>query len=94
MGWANCGTDKRGRPIGYAHVATCDFEGCDEVIDRGLAFACGGMHGEVDKGDAGAFCDGYFCHDHLYTHGCPTGATDDDDVAGHPSKGEEVDRGE
>lgn len=59
MGWANCGEDSKGRPIGYAHAATCDHDGCDEQINRGLAFACGGMHGEFD-----AACDGYFCEKH------------------------------
>lgn len=61
MGWANCGEDTKGRPIGYAHDATCDHEGCEAVIDRGLGYACGGMHG------AGETCEGYFCGAHM-TH--------------------------
>ncbi|WP_332822197.1 hypothetical protein [Stutzerimonas kunmingensis] len=62
MGWANCGKDSKGRPIGYAHAAKCDHPGCDADIDRGLSYACGGMHGqnEVD-------CEGYFCQKHLQT---------------------------
>lgn len=60
MGWADCGTDSKGRPIGYGHRATCDHPGCKAKIDRGLAYACGGMHGE-DPG-----CEGYFCGDHLW----------------------------
>lgn len=60
MGWANCGTDKNGRHIGYAHEATCDHPGCNENIDRGLSYACGGMHGEDEIG-----CDKYFCEKHL-----------------------------
>ena len=60
MGWANCGTDSKGRPIGYAHEAICDYPGCDERIDRGLAYACGSMHGDAD----GA-CEGYFCGKHM-----------------------------
>ena len=60
MGWANCGTDNCGRPIGYAHPATCDFPGCMAAIHRGLAYACGGMHGEADGS-----CERYFCPDHL-----------------------------
>lgn len=61
MGWANCGHDKKGRPIGYAHAATCDHPGCKAKIDRGLAYACGGMHG-----DGASFeCEGYFCLEHL-----------------------------
>lgn len=61
MGWANCGADSKGRPIGYAHAATCDGPGCAAVIDRGLSYACGGMHGE----DPNGACEGYFCPKHL-----------------------------
>lgn len=73
MGWANCGEDSSGRPIGYAHSATCDLPGCGKQIDRGLAYACGGMHGTEMLGgdeavdwsaDFGA-CERYFCEDHL-----------------------------
>lgn len=60
MGWANCGSDSKGRPIGYAHAARCDHPGCKARIDRGLAYACGGMHGSGDL-----YCEGYFCTDHL-----------------------------
>lgn len=59
MGWANCGDDSNGRPIGYAHEATCDHEGCNKKIDRGLAYACGKMHGEDVH-----WCEGYFCYEH------------------------------
>lgn len=61
MGWANCGEDSKGRPIGYAHDAICDHLGCNKEIDRGLAYACGGMHGDC----GGQACEGYFCTDHL-----------------------------
>src|SRR5690242_1453939 len=61
MGWGDCGTDSKGRPIGYVHEATCDHPGCEEKIDRGLAYACGGMHGTGEGG-----CEGYFCYKHLY----------------------------
>lgn len=60
MGWANCGEDSEGRPIGYAHSATCDHPGCTTKIDRGLSYACGGMHGET-----GNDCEKYFCYKHL-----------------------------
>jgi len=60
MGWADCGTDSNGRPIGYAFEATCDFPGCDKKIDRGLSYACGNMHGETTWG-----CEGYFCGEHM-----------------------------
>lgn len=59
MGWANCGEDKNGRPIGYSHEATCDHDGCNVKIDRGLAYACGDMHGNTEYG-----CDKYFCSEH------------------------------
>jgi len=60
MGWADCGTDSEGRPIGYAFPATCDHPGCDTKIDRGLSYACGNMHGNTNFG-----CEGYFCTEHL-----------------------------
>lgn len=60
MGWANCGQDSKGRPIGYAHAGTCDETGCERNIDRGLSYACGGMHGESEL-----YCEGYFCPAHL-----------------------------
>jgi hypothetical protein len=59
MGWANCGVDAKGRGIGYAFDAVCDYPGCEKKIHRGLDYACGGMHGDVEHG-----CDGYFCWDH------------------------------
>ena len=69
MGWANCGIDSQGRPIGYAFEATCDDEGCTTEIDRGLAYACGAMHGE----DVWS-CDGYFCYEHLLITELPDGS--------------------
>jgi len=60
MGWGDCGEDRNGRPIGYIIDATCDHEGCDEEIDRGLSYSCGGMHGEDEFS-----CDKYFCSKHL-----------------------------
>ncbi len=60
MGWAHCGEDSKGRPIGYGEKATCDHEGCDKKIDRGMGFACGETHGESEWS-----CEGYFCSEHL-----------------------------
>ena len=60
MGWGNCGVDSKGRPIGYVFEATCDHPNCDVKIDRGVAHACGGMHGENT-----CSCEGYFCEKHL-----------------------------
>jgi hypothetical protein len=62
MGWADCGNDRAGRPIGYAFEATCDHPGCTKKIDRGISFACGGMHGEDEYS-----CEGYFCEEHTDT---------------------------
>jgi hypothetical protein len=59
MGWGNCGTDSRGRPIGYNFSGFRDHPGCGKKINRGLSYACGDMHG------AGAYyCEGYFCEEH------------------------------
>lgn len=64
MGWASCGEDSQGRPIGYSvEGVTCDFEGCEAEIHRGISYACGGMHGP----DYGC-CDNYFCGDHEEVH--------------------------
>lgn len=60
MGWAFCGTDFRGREIGYGIVATCDRRGCDTEINRGLGYCCGPMHNGDDGG-----CGRYYCGDHL-----------------------------
>ena len=60
MGWAYCGKDDRGREIGYGIIATCDQRGCDTVIDRGLGYCCGPMHGGEEGG-----CGRYFCGTHL-----------------------------
>jgi hypothetical protein len=60
MGWGNCGTDSKGRKIGYYFTAKCDHKGCKRKIHRGLAYACGGDHGEGQF-----YCEGYFCEHHL-----------------------------
>ena len=62
MSWSHCGKDSEGRQIGYAIAAICDHPGCTTKIDRGLSFACGGMHGETEVG-----CEKYFCATHLQT---------------------------
>lgn len=92
MGWGDCGTDSKGRPIGYLFPAICDEPGCGKAIDRGLAYACGGMHGENDGWD----CEGYFCPDHLtyrehpdterYEQFCRTCAMALDFYAAHPDQ--------
>lgn len=62
MGWSDCGTDSQGRPIGYGHEGTCDHPGCTRPLNRGLYYACGGMHGKTEVG-----CEGYFCDEHRDT---------------------------
>jgi hypothetical protein len=73
MGWANCGTDSKGRSIGYGFDGTCDHPGCKTKVSRGLGSACGGMHGEgtlggdrrIDWDSMIVSCEGYFCGEHL-----------------------------
>lgn len=59
MGWA-FGELPDGTAVGYGVPDVCNEDGCDQAIDRGLAYVCGGMHG----GD-GVGCGGYFCGTHL-----------------------------
>lgn len=59
MSWA-IGFDSRwGRDIGYGVPAICDFPGCDQAIDRGLAFVCGGVPYGGEYGCGLFFCDGH-----------------------------------
>lgn len=80
MSYGNCGTDSNGRPVGHSHSATCDYPGCSEKIDRGLSYACGGEHGETERG-----CEKHFCTKHLnstvedggdFWHTCDSCASD------------------
>lgn len=59
MGYAYYEID--GKPCGYSVLDVCNFETCQEEIDRGLAYACGGYPGESEH-----YCDGYFCPKHLF----------------------------
>lgn len=60
MGWS-IGYDKHwDRDIGYGVPAICDHPACNEQIDRGLSYVCGG---EPYGGNRG--CGLYFCHKHL-----------------------------
>lgn len=59
MGWSY-GRNADGREIGYTVKAKCDEGGCGADIDRGLGYACGGMHDDNEHG-----CGGYFCGKHL-----------------------------
>ena len=60
MGWSIGYDSKWKRDIGYGVPAYCDHPECDEKIDRGLAFVCGG---EPYGGERG--CGLYFCGKHL-----------------------------
>jgi hypothetical protein len=63
MGWA-FGVNREGREVGYGVLATCDQDGCNARIDRGLGCVCGGMHDGDEHG-----CGRYFCGEHLlYTY--------------------------
>ena len=70
MGWSIGGPDERGRFVGYGVPAYCDHPDCDEEIDRGLGFVCGG---EQFGGEYG--CGLYFCEKHLHYH-TPRGSED------------------
>lgn len=60
MGWAVGYDTNWNRDIGYGVPATCDHPDCNEEIDRGLAYVCGG---EPYGGDRG--CGLFFCGKHL-----------------------------
>lgn len=63
MGWGH-GYNSAGEEIGYLVEAVCSEPGCDEKIDRGLAYTCGGLQGHDTAG--GLPCGGAFCGTHLY----------------------------
>lgn len=51
-----------GRFCGYGVPSYCEQPGCNEEIDRGMAFCCGG------EPDAEHGCGLYFCTKHLHYH--------------------------
>lgn len=63
MGWSLGYDSHWERDIGYGVPAICDFPGCNEKIDRGLAYVCGS---EPYGGDRG--CGLYFCSKHRESH--------------------------
>ena len=65
MGWSVGYDEKRKRDIGYGVPAVCDHPACNEEIDRGLGYVCGG---EPYGGEDG--CGLYFCGKHLYPKKC------------------------
>lgn len=64
MGWGH-GIASDGREIGYLVEATCEHPGCTTKIDRGLAYACGGLAAVLGEPDA-AGCGHHFCPEHLF----------------------------
>lgn len=61
MGWSIGFDEHWQRDIGYSIPAHCDHPGCRRVINRGLAYVCGGNpYGEPDG------CGLYFCEKHLH----------------------------
>jgi hypothetical protein len=60
MGWGF--GFENGRNIGYGINATCDRRGCNEEIDRGLGWRCGGA---LNLTDDSYGCGMYFCEKHL-----------------------------
>lgn len=63
MGWSIGYDIKWRRDIGYGVPAYCDHPGCDEEIDRGLSYVCGGGLFGAERG-----CGLYFCGKHLQYH--------------------------
>lgn len=59
-----------GREAGYMVDATCDKDGCETEIDRGLGYLCGRFpNGHRDDNEPG--CGNYFCLEHQDAHDCP-----------------------
>ena len=64
MGWSIGYDSNWKRDIGYGVPAMCDHPDCNETIDRGLSYVCGG---EPYGGERG--CGLFFCSDHLIAFG-------------------------
>jgi hypothetical protein len=60
MGWSIGYDENWKRDIGYGVPGFCDHPNCEEEIDRGLAYVCGG---EPYGGEHG--CGLFFCSKHL-----------------------------
>lgn len=59
MGWSIGFDSTNNRDIGYGVPAYCDHPGCNNEIDRGMAYRCG-LGENDDKG-----CGLFFCAEHL-----------------------------
>ncbi|WP_435597077.1 hypothetical protein [Streptomyces anulatus] len=91
MGYAHYEISRNGQTIqaGYAVEATCEEDGCEESIDRGLGHLCGKHPGGDEHG-----CGGYYCGQHLtYDNHCQrcADAADRANRWVHPATGEEFD---
>jgi hypothetical protein len=64
MGWSIGYDSNWQRDIGYGVPSICDHPKCNEEINRGLGYVCGGEPYGGEKG-----CGLYFCGKHL--HGYP-----------------------
>ncbi|WKW86104.1 hypothetical protein SEA_JONJAMES_130 [Gordonia Phage JonJames] len=80
MGWAVGFDSNWGRDIGYGVPSICDQPGCDERIDRGLAYVCGS---DVYGGEYG--CGLFFCLDHLRYVVVEEEGPDGEDLMGMPA---------
>lgn len=63
MGWSIGYDEDWKRDIGYGVPAVCDHPDCNEEINRGLSYVCGG---DAYGGSRG--CGLYFCEKHLIQH--------------------------
>lgn len=59
MGWSIGYDENWKRDIGYGVPAICDHPGCNEGINRGLGYVCGGEPYGGEKG-----CGLFFCSEH------------------------------
>ena len=66
MSWSS-GIRWDGVEAGYALEAICGRPECSAVIDKGLAYTCGGAHYLIDRDDPEfSGCGGFYCDEHLY----------------------------
>lgn len=73
MGWGTCGRNPlTGEMMGYCYSGECTKPDCEKVINHGLSYVCGGMHGGGEWG-----CGRYFCADHLHSLWFENQALDD-----------------
>ena len=83
MSWAIGWDSHWRRDIGYGVPAICDHPGCNEVIDRGLAYVCKDQ--EPYGGDG---CGLYFCGAHLGENGCERCAAEKEPFPAKPDTAE------